>query len=257
MRVAARGIVVAGPVAVGGRPRRAIAETLAGEGCNLSICARKEAEVAAAVESLQTKGVAAYGDCIDVTRDDDVKDWVTRSAAQLGGLDIIVSNVGAMDLGTGRASWEKNFNVDVMSLVNMIEVGETFLEAAAKEHGDAAIVAIGSTAAAAITNAQSYGAVKAALIHYVKGLAKDLAPSQIRANTVAPGMVYFEGGIWNRIQNENPEAYQSALAKNPMGRMAVPQDVANAVVFLSSPCASFVSGVNMIIDGAMTDRVNY
>ena len=236
---------------------RAIAETLAGEGCNLSICARKEEEVAATVESLQAKGITAYGAAVDVTRDAEVKDWVAKSAEKLGGLDIIVSNVGAMDLGTGRDSWEKNLNLDVMGLVNLVEAGETFLEAAAQEHGDAAIIAISSTAAAAITNAQSYGAVKAALIHYVKGLAKGFAPRKIRANTVAPGMVYFEGGIWNRIEHDNPEGYRAALAKNPMGRMAVPQDVANAVVFLSSPCASFVSGINMIIDGAMTDRVNY
>jgi 3-oxoacyl-[acyl-carrier protein] reductase len=236
---------------------RAIAETLAGEGCNLSICARKEKEIAVAVESLKAKGITAYGAVVDVTKDGDVKDWVAKSAEQLGGLDIVVSNVGAMDLGTGRASWEKNFNLDVMGLVNLIEAGETFLEAAAQEHGDAAIVTISSTAAAAITNAQSYGAVKAALIHYIKGLAKDFAPRKIRANTVAPGMVYFEGGVWNRIEKENPEAYKAALARNPMGRMAVPQDVANAVVFLTSPCASFVSGINMIVDGAMTDRVNY
>jgi 3-oxoacyl-[acyl-carrier protein] reductase len=236
---------------------RAIAETLAGEGCNLSICARKEKEIAVAVESLKAKGITACGAVVDVTKDGDVKDWVAKSAEQLGGLDIVVSNVGAMDLGTGRASWEKNFNLDVMGLVNLIEAGETFLEAAAQEHGDAAIVTISSTAAAAITNAQSYGAVKAALIHYIKGLAKDFAPRKIRANTVAPGMVYFEGGVWNRIEKENPEAYKAALARNPMGRMAVPQDVANAVVFLTSPCASFVSGINMIVDGAMTDRVNY
>jgi 3-oxoacyl-[acyl-carrier protein] reductase len=70
-------------------------------------------------------------------------------------------------------------------------------------------------------------------------------------------MVYFEGGIWNRIEHDNPEGYKAMLAKNPMARMAAPQDVANAVVFLSSPCASFVSGINMIVDGAMTDRVNY
>ncbi|MDH4031640.1 MAG: SDR family oxidoreductase [Chromatiales bacterium] len=236
---------------------RAIAETLAGEGVNLSICARKEAEVSAAVESLEAKGVAAHGACVDVTKDDDVKRWVAHSAEQLGGLDIIISNVGAMDLGTGRASWEKNFNLDVMGLVNLVDAGAPFLEAAAAEGGDAAIVAISSTAAAAITSAQSYGAVKGALIHFVKGLAKDFAPRKVRANTVAPGMVYFEGGIWSRIEHENPAAYQAALARNPMGRMAVPQDVANAVAFLSSPRASFVSGINMIVDGAMTDRVNY
>jgi 3-oxoacyl-[acyl-carrier protein] reductase len=236
---------------------RAIAETLAGEGCNLSICARNDRELAATVESLQVKGITAYGAAVDVERDADVKDWVANSAKQLGGLDIIVSNVGAMDLGTGRASWEKNFNLDVMALVNLVEAGEPYLEAAAKEHGDAAIVAISSTAAAAITNAQSYGAVKGALVHYVKGLAKDFAPRKVRANTVAPGMVYFEGGIWNRIENDNPEAYKAALARNPMRRMAVPQDIANAVVFLSSPRASFTSGINMVVDGAMTDRVNY
>jgi len=236
---------------------RAIAETLAGEGVNLGICARKEAEVAATVESLRAKGVAAYGAAVDVTRDADVKDWVAHSAEQLGGLDIIVSNVGAMALGTDRASWEKNFNLDVVGLVNLVEAAEPFLEAAARENGDAAIVAVSSTAAAAITNAQSYGAVKAALIHYVKGLAKDFAPKRVRANTVAPGMVYFRDGFWNRIEQNSPEAYKNALARNPMGRMAVPQDVANAVVFLSSPCASFVSGINMLVDGAMTDRVNY
>jgi 3-oxoacyl-[acyl-carrier protein] reductase len=236
---------------------RAIAETLAGEGCNLGICARDEKEVASAMEALKSRGVEAYGSVVDVTNDAGVRDWVAASAERLGGLDIIVSNVGAMDLGTGRASWEKNFNLDVMSLVNLVEAGQPFLEAAARENGDAAIVAISSTAAAAVTGAQSYGAVKGALIHYVKGLAKNFAPGRIRANTVAPGMVYFEGGIWNRIEHDNPDAYQAALAKNPMGRMAAPQDVANAVAFLSSPRASFVSGINMIVDGAMTDRVNY
>ena len=100
---------------------RAIAETLAGEGCNLSICARKEKEVAATVESLQAKGITAYGAAVDVTRDAEVKDWVAKSAEQLGGLDMIVSNVGAMDLGTGRDSWEKNFNLDVMGLVNLVD----------------------------------------------------------------------------------------------------------------------------------------
>ena len=175
----------------------------------------------------------------------------------MGGIDIIISNVGAMDLGTTRQPWEKNFNLDVMGLVNLVETGEPFLEEAAREHGDAAVIAISSTAAAAISSAQSYGAVKAALIHYVKGLAKNFAGRKIRANTVAPGMVYFEGGIWDHIEQENPEGFNAALAKNPMGRMAVPQDVANAVAFLSSPCASFISGINMVVDGAMTDRVNY
>jgi 3-oxoacyl-[acyl-carrier protein] reductase len=236
---------------------RAIAETLAAEGCHLSICALDEQAVASTVASLQAKGVDAYGAAFNIMQDDDLKHWVANSAAQLGGLDIIVSNVGAMAMATDRESWQKNFNLDVMGLVNLAAAGESYLEAAAQERGDAALVAISSTAAAAITSAQSYGAVKAALIHYVKGLAKDFAPRNIRANTVAPGMVYFEGGVWNRIEQDTPEQYQAALARNPMRRMAAPQDIANAVVFLASPRSSFTSGINMIVDGAMTDRVNY
>ena len=236
---------------------RAIAETLADEGCAVSICARSDAEVATVVEALRSKDVDAYGASVDVTRDQDLKDWVLRSAEQLGGLDVIVSNVGAMDLGTERSSWQKNFNLDVMGLVNLIEAGRSFLEVAAKESGDASVVAISSTAAAEIKGAQSYGAIKAALIHYVKGLAKELAPKKVRVNTVAPGMVYFEGGIWNHVEQQNPEFYKGALARNPLGRMATPQDIANTAVFLSSPRASYTSGVNAIVDGAMTDRVNY
>lgn len=236
---------------------RAIAETLAGEGCNVSICARDEDEVKATVAALQAKGVSAYGETVDVTSDSGVKDWVVSSAEQLGGLDIMVSNVGAMAMGTDRESWERNFNLDIMSLVHMVEAGEAFLESAAQESGDAAIVAIGSTASAAISNAQSYGAVKGALVHYVKGLAKNFAPKKIRANVVSPGMVYFAGGVWNRVEKNKPEIYKGALARNPMGRMGAPQDIANAVVFLTSPRSSFTTGINMIVDGAMTDRVNY
>jgi 3-oxoacyl-[acyl-carrier protein] reductase len=144
-----------------------------------------------------------------------------------------------------------------MSLVHMVEAGEAFLESAAQENADAAIVAVGSTASAAITNAQSYGAVKGALVHYIKGLAKNFAPKKIRANVVSPGMVYFAGGVWNRVEKNKPEIYKGALARNPMGRMGAPQDIANAVVFLTSPRSCFTTGINMIVDGAMTDRVNY
>ena len=70
-------------------------------------------------------------------------------------------------------------------------------------------------------------------------------------------MVYFEGGVWSRIEQNQPDVFKASLARNPTGRMATPQEIANAVVFISSPCATFTSGINMIVDGAMTDRVNY
>jgi len=73
----------------------------------------------------------------------------------------------------------------------------------------------------------------------------------------AYGATVIDGGIWNRIEKEHPENYRAAMKGNPTGRMATPRDVANAVAFLSSPRASYISGINMIVGGAMTARVNY
>jgi len=175
----------------------------------------------------------------------------------MGGLDIIISNVGAMALGAEKEAWEKNLKMDIFGLVNLVEAGLEHLGNAATENGDAAITAIGSTAATAAANPSAYGAIKGAINHYIKGVAKVNAARNIRANVVSPGMVYFEDGIWGRIKESNPDIYKASLARNPMGRMATPQEIANAVVFISSPCSTFTSGINMIIDGAMTDRVNY
>jgi NAD(P)-dependent dehydrogenase (short-subunit alcohol dehydrogenase family) len=101
----------------------------------------------------------------------------------------------------------------------------------------------------------SYGAFKAALIHYTQGLAFHRAGKGIRANTVSPGNTFFEGGAWDRIQHNNPDLYNQALALNPTGRMATPQEIANAVVFVASPAASFVTGTNLVVDGALTRGV--
>ena len=121
-----------------------------------------------------------------------------------------------------------------------------------------AIVVVGSTAMAEIYGPnRSYAAVKATLVPYVKGLARNLAAKNVRANMVSPGNVYFKGGVWNIVEERNPEMFASMLARNPTGRMGTPEEVANAVVFLASPRASFITGTNLIIDGALTQRVQF
>ena len=69
--------------------------------------------------------------------------------------------------------------------------------------------------------------------------------------------IYFEGGVWHRIEQGAPQMYQQSLARNPMGRMGTPQEVANATVFLASPAASFITGANLVVDGGITRRVQY
>ncbi len=122
----------------------------------------------------------------------------------------------------------------------------------------ASIVIVGSTAMAEIYGpTRAYAAVKAALLPYVKGLARNLAAKNIRANMVSPGNVFFSGGVWDTVRERNPEMFAATLARNPMGRMGTPEEVANAVVFLASPRASFITGTNLIIDGALTQRVQF
>ena len=92
-------------------------------------------------------------------------------------------------------------------------------------------------------------------MHYTQGLAYHLAGKKIRANTVSPGNTYFPGGVWNQIETGNPALYKMALGLNPTGRMGTPQEMANAAVFLASPAASFITGTNLVVDGALTKGV--
>ena len=104
---------------------------------------------------------------------------------------------------------------------------------------------------------RAYNSMKAALINHVSNVAHQLAPKGIRANTVSPGTVYFKGGVWHDRELQQPEFFQAALKMNPMGRMCTPEEVANATVFLASPAASFISGTNLVVDGALMQGVQY
>ena len=236
---------------------RAIANTLAGEGSGVAVCARNADQVAGTVAELQAMGVKATGAPVDVTDADALKSWVSDAARELGGIDMLFSNAGAMAQGGDPASWEQNFRLDVLGAVNAFEAARPFLEASGEKSGDAAFVIISSISAAQADNASSYGPIKAALVHMAKGLARQYAAKKIRVNVVSPGTVYFKGGVWHMIEQNNPKLYQGTLARNPTGRMATPQEIANAAVFLASPASSFTTGSNLIVDGAISNRVNF
>ena len=233
---------------------RAIVELLADEGCDIALCARSAGPVDETVADLEKKGVKAIGSAIDVSDLAALKSWVGASAGALGGVDIFVANVSALAQGMDEASWRKGFETDVMATVFGIEAALPFLEKSAA----GSIVAVASTALAEINGPnRAYATVKAAIVPYVKGLARNLAAKNVRANLVSPGNVYFKGGVWDTIETQNPVLFKTMLARNPMGRMGTPQEVANAVAFLCSPRASFISGTNVVIDGAMTHRIQY
>jgi NAD(P)-dependent dehydrogenase (short-subunit alcohol dehydrogenase family) len=146
------------------------------------------------------------------------------------------------------------FDVDMMGTVHLVRAAMPYLERSAA----ASIVTISSVSGREIDFAAGpYGTFKAAIIHYTQGLAYQLAGKGIRANTVSPGNTYFPGGVWQDVERGNPELFSQAMSLNPTGRMAAPAEIARGVAFLASPAASFVTGTNLVIDGALTRGVQF
>ena len=248
-----RAVVLGGTRGIG----RAIAETFASEGANVAICARNREQIEQAVSDLTQRGVRATGAPVDMANAADLKTWIGDVAKQFGGIDILVSNASALVMGAHPEAWTQLLNVDILGAAAAFEAARPHLEESAAQTGDAAFVMISSVSAAETQNAQAYGAIKAAMIHYAKGLAKECAKNKIRVNVVSPGTVYFKGGVWNTIEVSAPQMFDATIKRNPMGRMGSPQESANTAVFLSSPVSSFTTGANVIVDGAITSRVNY
>lgn len=234
---------------------RAIVDILAAEGCDVAFCARKEDEVKAAEQAVAATGAKAYGGTADVGDGDSIRGFIADAAAKLGGIDILIANVSAMGGGNEESAWRASVEVDIMGTMRTVEAALPFLEKA----GNGAIVAISSVSGIEISadTVRSYNTVKAAVIAYMSNLAKAHAGKGIRANTVSPGTIYFEGGVWGRTKINDPARYEHFLKKNRAGRMGTPEEVARAAVFLASPAASFVSGTNLVVDGAYTNRIQF
>lgn len=233
---------------------RAIAETLADEGCHVGVCARNQAEVDETVASLTSKGVKACGSVVDVTDAASLEAWVSACADTLGGIDIFVPNVSAGGADNGEAGWRANFESDMMGTWRGVELTQPYLE----KSDAGAIVVISTTAAVeAFAGPSPYGAIKAGLLNYASNLAQALAGSGIRVNSVSPGPVYFEGGAWEQIKTHMTDFYDATVANIPMGRMGDNYEIADTVAFLASPRSGWTTGTNVVVDGGFTKRVQF
>lgn len=245
-----RAIVTGGSKGIG----RRCADIFADEGAHVGICARNGAELDAAVAALRAKGVNAFGQALDVADKAALEAFVAAAGEALGGIDMVVANVSALAVEDNEEAWRKQFEVDMLHTVRVVNAALPALEVS--KHPSITVISSVSGREIDFTG-PAYGAFKAALIHYAQGLAYKLAPKMIRVNSVSPGNTYFEGGIWQYIENNIPDLFKQALALNPTGRMATAEEVARGVVFLASPASSFTTGTNLVIDGALTKGVQF
>jgi 3-oxoacyl-[acyl-carrier protein] reductase len=246
-----RALVTGGSKGIG----RRIAEAFAEEGADVSICARHADEVAATAKELGgAHGTRVIGAAVDVADGEALASWVADSAEQLGGVDIVVANVSALAIPDTPENWQASFDVDMMHTVRLVNAALPHLE---RSEGGS-IVTVSSVSGREVDFAAGpYGTFKAALIHYTQGLAYHLAGKGIRANSVSPGNVYFPGGVWENMEQNQPDLYGMALGLNPTGRMATPEEIARAVVFVASPAVPFMTGTNLVVDGALTRGVQF
>ncbi|RRO24345.1 SDR family NAD(P)-dependent oxidoreductase [Flavobacteriaceae bacterium 14752] len=234
-------IVTGGSKGIG----RSIALNLAEEGTNVAICARGEDALKKTEKELLDKGVKVVALPCDVGNPEQLDDFLDQVKDQFGAVDILVNNVSALSLGDDYSDWETSINVDLLGSVK----GTRKVIPWMIENGSGNILFISSGSGLEAGSPPAYAAVKAAIISYSKTMAIQLAPKNIRVNTLAPGSVEFPGGLWEQTKTENPPFYDMILNMIPSGRLGTPDEIGKVATFIVSPCASWVVGTCLAVDG--------
>ena len=234
----------------------ASARALIAEGCRVCICARGPEQLAGA--AIEVEAVARRPNMIitaqaDVSTAEGIAAVIDRTLERFGGLDILVNNVGRAGgkelLDTTDAEWQAAFDETLFPAIRASRLAVPHM----KQRGGGAIIMIASIWGRESGGRMTYNAVKAAEISLGKSLAQQLAPLNIRVNSVAPGSIMFPGGSWHKRQQADPQGIAEFIKRDlPFGRMGRAEEVGAVVAFLASPRASWISGASIPVDGCQS-----
>jgi 3-oxoacyl-[acyl-carrier protein] reductase len=234
----------------------ASARALAAEGCRITLCGRTAATLREAAETVAADGIASdrvLSVTADLSRPDGVQAVIDGTVAAFGGIDVLVNNVGlargAGILDSTDEDWQEAIDQTLMPAVRASRLAVPHMQ----RRGGGAIVIIASIFGREAGGRMTYNAVKAAEISLAKSLAQQLAPSNIRVNSVSPGSILFEGGSWWKRQQADPTGIAAFVKQDlPFGRFGTPEEVGHVVAFLASPRASWISGTSVVVDGCQS-----
>lgn len=226
---------------------RACALTLAAQGATVVLAARNEEKLRAVADEIVAAGGQAEVFVLDIASESSIKDTAKAVIAKLGRIDILVNNAGItrdmLLLRMKRADWD---DVIATNLTGTFLLTQAVLSSMMKSRWGRIISissVVGETGQAGQAN---YAASKAGLIGFTKSLAREMASRNVTANVVAPGMIET---AMTAVLDEKQKAAMMQII--PLGRAGTDQEIANAVAFLASEKASYITGHTLDVNGGM------
>lgn len=238
---------------------KGIARTLLEEGCVVAVTGREPLRLSQTVKELcpVSGQEQVVGLRCDFENETDIRKLTEQLERLWGQIDILVCNVGSgrsvPPLEENVQEWRRMAEINLFTATSAVQYCLPLLAAA----GNASIILIASICGVEALGAPvAYSVAKSGVIALAANMAAPLGKLGIRINAVSPGNIIFPGSVWEDKSRTAPEKVKALLESDvPLGRFGEVDDIGNAVAFLASDRAGFVTGINMVVDGGQTRSI--